>query len=118
MGTLCGPGSVYELVSEKSWEIVSSQSLRRAAAIDGERSSRFEKVRGCSERQKESRERGETQNSVSTASAEKPLRVGLPLADGTFLELVVGPLLGFGGPGYPSVPVGLLTQVLGRWYPA
>lgn len=60
----------------------------------------------------------QTQNSVLTAGAEKPLRVGLPLAEGTFLVLVVGPLLVFGGPGYPSVPVRLLAQVLGRWHTA
>lgn len=67
----------------------------------GKRSSRLEKAEEAAQKGRKKAEKGVKQTrTVSSAGAGNPLRVGLLLTDGTFLGLIVGPLLDFGGPGY------------------
>lgn len=118
-GTLCGHGSVCELASEESWEIVFSLSRTwEAAAIDGERSSSLEKVQETAQRGSKEAEKGRNQPRTvyllrcrETFEFSSPVRGDLPrTGSGTSSWLW--------GPGYPSVSVCLLAQVLGRWHTA
>lgn len=82
------------------------------AAIDGERLSRLEKVKESAQKDKnKAEERGETNPEWCIfCRYRETFGGGSPLADGTFLGLVGGPLSGFGGSGSPSASCGLASR--------